>query len=60
MTAGQHIGKILIKIREEESVITAKPNNLLIEATPKFFCHPEKTYVVCGNPIIGHFITYVV
>ncbi|XP_035740323.1 fatty acid synthase-like isoform X2 [Vespa mandarinia] len=44
MAAGKHIGKILIKIREED-----KPLNTPILAEPYYTCYPNKSYIIIGG-----------
>jgi fatty acid synthase len=44
MSRGKHIGKVLIGLRDEDD---KRP--LALEAKRKFWCHPEKTYVVTGG-----------
>ncbi|XP_032674560.1 fatty acid synthase-like isoform X2 [Odontomachus brunneus] len=44
MAAGKHIGKILIKIRDEN-----EPLDLPILAHPRFFCEPHKSYIILGG-----------
>ncbi|XP_054169344.1 fatty acid synthase-like [Oppia nitens] len=50
MTTGKHVGKVLIKIRDEEReqiVITPKP--LVVKATTRTWFHPIKTYIIIGG-----------
>ncbi len=49
MTAGKHIGKVLIKVRPEEKDFNAVPEMLLKEAKPRFACCGEKVYLICGK-----------
>ncbi|XP_063218658.1 fatty acid synthase-like [Bacillus rossius redtenbacheri] len=49
MAAGKHIGKVLIKVRPEEEERTAVPRPIFVQAKPKFFCSPEKSYIVAGG-----------
>nr|XP_050846967.1 fatty acid synthase-like [Vespula vulgaris] len=44
MAAGKHIGKVLIKIREEN-----EPLNKPILAEPSYICSPNKSYIVLGG-----------
>ncbi|KAF7404648.1 hypothetical protein HZH66_003554 [Vespula vulgaris] len=44
MAAGKHMGKVLIKIREEN-----EPLNTPILAEPSYTCIPHKSYVVLGG-----------
>lgn len=49
MAAGKHIGKVLIKIRDEEEQRLFKPLPCPMQASPRFFCQKEASYVVCGG-----------
>ncbi|XP_034230761.1 fatty acid synthase-like [Thrips palmi] len=49
MAAGKHIGKVVIKIRDEEEQRLAKPQQCPMQAAPRFFCHKSASYVVCGG-----------
>nr|XP_050846949.1 fatty acid synthase-like isoform X1 [Vespula vulgaris] len=44
MAAGKHMGKVLIKIREEN-----EPINTPILAKPAYICIPNKSYIVLGG-----------
>uniref|UniRef100_T1J426 Fatty acid synthase n=1 Tax=Strigamia maritima TaxID=126957 RepID=T1J426_STRMM len=46
MAAGKHIGKVLIKIRDEDDKSLVSSNTL---ALPKAYCHPEKSYIIVGG-----------
>ncbi|XP_059048229.1 fatty acid synthase-like [Achroia grisella] len=49
MAAGKHIGKIIIKIRDEERNVYTKPTCLPIEAIPRYMCNEEYVYVIVGG-----------
>ncbi|GAB0087173.1 Fatty acid synthase [Sergentomyia squamirostris] len=49
MASGKHIGKVVIKIRDEESQKVVIPNTKLISAIPRTYMYKEKTYVVVGG-----------
>lgn len=49
MAAGKHIGKVLLKIRDEEKDIHAKPETLMFDAVPRYLCSDDKSYILCGN-----------
>ncbi|GAB0087210.1 Fatty acid synthase [Sergentomyia squamirostris] len=49
MASGKHIGKVVIKIRDEESQKVVIPTARLISAIPRTFLYKEKTYVVVGG-----------
>ncbi|XP_001605700.1 fatty acid synthase [Nasonia vitripennis] len=44
MAAGKHIGKVLIKIRDEKETI-----DKLSPAIPRFYCPPNRSYVILGG-----------
>ncbi|KAI8423490.1 hypothetical protein MSG28_012604, partial [Choristoneura fumiferana] len=48
MATGKHIGKVLIRIREEESGGHSPPPRLL-PALPRTYMHPAKSYVLVGG-----------
>ncbi|XP_057672284.1 fatty acid synthase-like [Diorhabda carinulata] len=47
MSSGKHIGKVAIQIREEDKVPQAVPEEFV--GIPRYFCYPEKTYVIVGG-----------
>lgn len=49
MATGKHIGKVVLKIRDEEPQKVKVPVPLKIKALPRTACHPKKTYVVTGG-----------
>ncbi|KAF9408342.1 hypothetical protein HW555_011931 [Spodoptera exigua] len=50
MAAGKHIGKVVIKIREEErSNHPVRPVPTSIDAVPRYICHEDHVYVVVGG-----------
>ena len=50
MATGKHIGKVVLKIREEEiEKVVEKPKQLLMEAVPKTYMNPDKSYILIGN-----------
>ena len=48
MGSGKHIGKVLLRIRHEETNIYSAPRPLSLAALPKFFCSDKKSYIICG------------
>lgn len=44
MAAGKHIGKVIIKVREEKE----SPNELML-ALPRFYCLPDRSYIIFGG-----------
>ncbi|XP_077295461.1 fatty acid synthase-like [Arctopsyche grandis] len=49
MAGGKHMGKVLIKIRDEEPDKGAKPAFIKINAIPRYKCFYEDVYVVVGG-----------
>lgn len=45
MTTGNHIGKVLIKVRENEQDVESVP----LSVVPRFYCNPKQSYVVVGG-----------
>ncbi|XP_021929702.1 fatty acid synthase-like [Zootermopsis nevadensis] len=46
MSAGKHIGKVLVQIRAEEDRKLVVPVPLLMQAYPQYFCKPNFTYII--------------
>nr|QCW07581.1 fatty acid synthase 1 [Blattella germanica] len=49
MAAGKHIGKVLLKIRDEEKEKIAVPEILSHTAKPRYYCDPNGSYIVAGG-----------
>lgn len=49
MASGKHIGKVLIKIRDEEPKKRIIPAPRTIAAIPRIYINPEKSYVLVGG-----------
>ncbi|KAK9502678.1 hypothetical protein O3M35_011399 [Rhynocoris fuscipes] len=50
MATGKHIGKVLLKIRdEEENKVVKKPSPNLVPAVPRTYLNPDKSYVLVGG-----------
>ncbi|XP_076460136.1 fatty acid synthase-like [Babylonia areolata] len=50
MAQGKHTGKVVLKIREEESARQVKqPVPLTVPALARTACHPSKTYIITGG-----------
>lgn len=49
MASGKHIGKVLLKIRDEESRKSQTPNPKTVTAIPRTYMNPEKSYVLVGG-----------
>lgn len=49
MAAGKHIGKVLLKVRDEEPMSVVKPQTKVIPAIPRTYMNPDKCYVLVGG-----------
>lgn len=49
MASGKHIGKVLLKIRDEESREAQSPAAKTVNAIPRTYMNPEKSYVLVGG-----------
>lgn len=49
MATGKHIGKVLLKIRDEEREKRAQPVPKMISAIPRTYMDPKKSYVLVGG-----------
>ncbi|CAH1398200.1 unnamed protein product [Nezara viridula] len=50
MATGRHIGKVVLKIRNEEADrIVTHPKQLLMESSPKTYMNPVKCYIIVGG-----------
>ncbi|XP_022831800.1 fatty acid synthase-like [Spodoptera litura] len=50
MAAGKHIGKVIVKIREEErNTHPVRSIPIPIDAVPRYICHEDRVYVVVGG-----------
>ncbi len=49
MASGKHMGKVIIKIRDEEIVGKSFPNPIEILAIPRTVFYPNKTYIIIGG-----------
>ncbi|PNF15231.1 hypothetical protein B7P43_G14038, partial [Cryptotermes secundus] len=49
MAAGKHIGKVLLKIRQEEDKKLVVPSPRFIQASPQYYCSPAYTYIIAGG-----------
>ncbi|XP_037959865.1 fatty acid synthase [Teleopsis dalmanni] len=50
MASGKHIGKVVIKVRDEEDGRKiVKPAARLVNALPRTYMHPEKSYIIVGG-----------
>lgn len=49
MATGKHVGKVVLKIRDEESQKVVVPKPIKTSALSRTACHPEKTYIITGG-----------
>uniref|UniRef100_A0A0N5ABV4 Fatty acid synthase n=1 Tax=Syphacia muris TaxID=451379 RepID=A0A0N5ABV4_9BILA len=49
MSAGKHIGKILLEIRKEEPERMCIPNPIKVRAICRTLCHPQHVYLITGG-----------
>lgn len=49
MASGKHIGKVVIKVRDEKKQKITKPTPKLISAIPRTYLLPDKTYIIVGG-----------
>lgn len=54
MAAGKHMGKVIIKIREEDANILTKPLPIRLKAQPQVLCEDKKSYLIIGKFLIFH------
>nr|XP_018905067.1 PREDICTED: fatty acid synthase [Bemisia tabaci]XP_018905075.1 PREDICTED: fatty acid synthase [Bemisia tabaci] len=47
--SGRHIGKVVLKIRDEESRKTQPATQKLVSAIPRTYMNPDKSYVLVGG-----------
>ncbi|CAH1987550.1 unnamed protein product [Acanthoscelides obtectus] len=48
MATGKHMGKVMIQVRDPKE-ITALPPVKTFKGFPRYFCYPEKTYIIIGG-----------
>ncbi|XP_014215720.1 fatty acid synthase [Copidosoma floridanum] len=49
MATGKHIGKVLLKIRDEEPEKVTHPTPKVVASIPRTYMNPEKSYVLVGG-----------
>ncbi|CAK9827746.1 Fatty acid synthase [Anthophora retusa] len=49
MATGKHIGKVLLKIRDEEPQKVIHPAPKIVAAIPRTYMNPEKSYILVGG-----------
>jgi hypothetical protein len=47
--SGKHIGKVLLKIRDEEPEKVVKRTTKLVSAIPRTYMNPDKSYILVGK-----------
>jgi len=53
MSAGKHIGKVLVQIRPEEDSKVVVPALWLMQVHPRYFCNPSYTYIIAGAEFLS-------
>ncbi|GMR51168.1 hypothetical protein PMAYCL1PPCAC_21363, partial [Pristionchus mayeri] len=49
MSAGKHIGKVLMEIRPEESKKVCAPTPITVQAICRTLCHPDHVFLITGG-----------
>ena len=49
MATGKHIGKVVLRIREEEKEKIVVPKPQTVSAVPRTYMNPDKSYILIGN-----------
>ena len=49
MSAGKHIGKVLIEIRRDEGQIICPPSKMTVKAVCRTLCDPHQVYLITGG-----------
>ncbi|CAJ0959176.1 unnamed protein product, partial [Mesorhabditis belari] len=49
MSAGKHIGKVLMAIRDEEKQKVCPPTPISVKAICRTLCHPQHVYIITGG-----------
>ncbi|WKY15735.1 hypothetical protein Q1695_000877 [Nippostrongylus brasiliensis] len=49
MSAGKHIGKVVMEIRKEESERKCSPSDISVRAICRTLCHPQHVYLITGG-----------
>lgn len=44
MAAGKHIGKVIVKVRDEKESV-----NTLTQALPRYHCLQDRSYIILGG-----------
>lgn len=51
MATGKHIGKVVVKVRDEENVKICKPATKFVNAIPRTYMNPDKSYILVGKSV---------
>ncbi|KAK6765329.1 hypothetical protein RB195_025310 [Necator americanus] len=49
MSAGRHIGKVVMEIRQEEEQRNCPPSPIAVRAICRTLCHPQHVYLITGG-----------
>ena len=49
MASGKHMGKVVLKIRDEEKAAVVKPAPVKVAAVARTALHPNKSYIIAGG-----------
>nr|XP_034178573.1 fatty acid synthase [Osmia lignaria]XP_034178581.1 fatty acid synthase [Osmia lignaria] len=49
MATGKHIGKVLLKLRDEEKQKVVQPSPKVVAAIPRIYMNPDKSYILVGG-----------
>lgn len=49
MSAGKHIGKVLIKVRDEEEKRMTPPTPIKVRAVCRTLCNPNQVFLITGG-----------
>lgn len=49
IASGKHIGKVVIKVRDEEADQVVTPSQKLVPAIPRTYVNPDKSYILVGT-----------
>ncbi|VDO39253.1 unnamed protein product [Haemonchus placei] len=49
MSAGKHIGKVVMEIRKEEPQRKCPPSDITVRAICRTLCHPQHVYLITGG-----------
>lgn len=49
MSAGKHIGKVIIEVRKDEGQLVCPPSPIRVNAVCRTLCHPQHVYLITGG-----------